>query len=355
MLRLNQLMQRLPAPIDCGIILSPINRRYFTDFSSSAGIMVITKGKAYLIVDFRYYERAARHLNGCEVVLMKEAYQQISEILIHNNCKTIAVENYSITLNEYKELQNHLKNYEFDDSTEFNDLINKLRMIKTPDEIHKILAAQEITEYAFEHILKYIKTGLTERQIANEIDRFMRELGADDIAFDTIAVSGENSASPHGIPTDKPLRNGEFLTMDFGAKLDGYHSDMTRTVVIGKPDAEMERLYNTVAAGQLLGLECICEGKTGKEIDDQVRSYFDAQGYEGAFGHSLGHGVGLEIHELPNLSPKCEIVLEKGMVVTVEPGLYLPEKFGTRIEDMVLVRQNGHKNLTKCQKEMICL
>ncbi len=355
MLRLNQLMQQLPREIDCGVIMSPTNRQYFTGFSSSAGMLVVTKEQAYLIIDFRYYEKAAREIQGCQVVLLEDYNKQLEEILKKHQCKTIAVEIERVTLAEYLRLKDYFTDYAFDTTSTFSDLINQLRMVKTPDEIYEILAAQEITEKAFDHILNFIKPGVTEKQVAFELDQYMRSHGADDISFETIAVSGKNSSSPHGTPTEKPLESGDFLTMDFGAMVHGYHSDMTRTVVIGKPTEEMEHLYQTVLEGQKMGLEAVCAGKKGQEVDNVVREYFDQQGYQGAFGHSLGHGVGMEIHEQPNLSPRSQTILQKGMVVTVEPGLYLPGKFGVRIEDMVVVTENGCRNLTNCKKELICL
>ena len=229
-----------------------------------------------------------------------------------------------------------------------------MRMIKSPEEISKILAAQKVTEAAFKHILNYVTEGNTERKIAKELDKFLLE-NADGSAFSTIVVSGRNSSSPHGKPSDKFLEDGDFVTMDFGASLDGYLSDMTRTVCIGQPSDEQLCLYKTVLFGQQMAIDFLKAGLKGYEADKLVREYFDSQNYKGAFGHGLGHGVGLEIHEYPMLNPKSDVVLKEGMVVTVEPGLYLSGKFGVRIEDMVEITEYGCKNLTNIDKELICL
>lgn len=354
-MKLHQLMDTLPEGVDCGLVLSDINRRYLTGFRSSAGILAVTREKSYLFIDFRYFERAQREISGCEVVLLLNIYQQLADIFAKHNVKRVAVENYSITLDEFQTLKSNLKGVRFVENTLFNDTIDCMRMLKTPEEIDKILAAQAITEQAFDHICGYLKVGVTEKQVAYELDSFMRAHGADDIAFDTIAVAGENSSSPHGVPTDRKLREGDLLTMDFGTKLGGYHSDMTRTVAIGSISEEAEKLYNTVLQGQQMALEFLRDGQQGKQADKLVRDFFDSEGYEGAFGHSLGHGVGLEIHESPNLSLASTTVLREGMVVTVEPGLYLPGKFGVRIEDMVVITPGGCRNLTRCSKALLHL
>lgn len=354
MLKCNQLIQRMPDGIDCGIITNDVNRTYFTGFSSSAGILLITSEKAYLLIDFRYYERALENVSGVQVLLLKDAKQQIQEIFDRHACKTIAVESNSMTLAEFSSYRSNHPNQEFLSDKRFSDLIDDLRMIKTQDEIYKILSAQAITELAFEHILDYMSEGMTEQQVAKEINRFILDR-TDSLAFETIVVSGRNSSSPHGVPTNKLIEDGDFVTMDFGASLDGYKSDMTRTICVGEPSEEQLVVYKTVLFGQSMALDYIGAGKTGKKVDGLIRSYFESLDYGDEFGHSLGHGVGLEIHEKPNLSPKSNTELKEGMVVTVEPGLYLPGKFGVRIEDMVVVTKMGCRNLTKTPKELICL
>lgn len=352
--KLTQLMHNLPKNIDCGLVTSAVNRRYLTGFSSSAGVLVVTREKSYFIVDFRYYERAAGSIQDCDVILLEDSRSQLESILRKHNCKNIAVEAYAMSLFEYNHYCETFPDYHFTSSAFFQDLIDGLRAIKTPHEIEKIKEAQKITDEAFSHILSFITEGQTERQIAAEINRFIRQNEAE-LSFDTIVVSGRNSSSPHGVPSDKPIEEGDFITMDFGAMLDGYHSDMTRTIVVGQPSEEQIMVYKNVYIGQNLALDYIKSGQQGMESDRLVREYFDSQGYQGAFGHGLGHGVGLEIHEKPHLGKNAAAVLRSGMVVTIEPGLYLPGKFGVRIEDMVVITDNGCENLTNSRKDLICL
>lgn len=354
MLKLNQLMQNLPASIDCGFITSHINRRYFTGFASSAGILVVTRQKAFLLIDFRYFERASQQVQGVEVILMKHSASQIKEILDKYHCKTIGLETQNVTMHEFQEYQNMLPEYEFCGSDDFQQTIDNLRIIKTQEELSKIAASQEITDLAFEHMLEYIQEGLTEKQIAFELNHFILSR-AEQLAFDSIVVSGRNSSSPHGVPTNKPVQDGDFLTMDFGARLDGYCSDMTRTVCVGKPSEEQIVLYKTVLFGQSLGLDFLKAGKKAADADKSVREYFASQQVAEFFGHNLGHGVGLEIHEQPVLSAKSNATLQPGMVVTVEPGLYIPGNFGIRIEDMVAITESGCENFTHSTKELIVL
>ena len=218
-----------------------------------------------------------------------------------------------------------------------------------------IAKAQEITDLAFSHILNFISPNVTEREVALELEFFMRKQGSEGVAFPTIAVSGPASSRPHGVPSDVPLRQG-FLTMDFGAKIDGYCADMTRTVVIGKADEEMKRLYATVLSAQEAALSEIHEGMRCRDADEIARSIIRNAGYGEAFGHSLGHGVGMLVHEKPNLSPRADenSRLEAGNVVTVEPGIYLEGRFGCRIEDMIAINADGSvHNFTKSPKHLI--
>jgi Xaa-Pro aminopeptidase len=226
-----------------------------------------------------------------------------------------------------------------------------MREIKTEDEVLKMEKAQELTDKAFAHILTMLSPSMTENDVASELEYFMRKNGAEDKSFETIAVSGEKSSLPHGVPGNIRLKKG-FLTMDFGATVDGYHSDMTRTVSIGKADAEMKKLYNTVLKAQLSALEYLKAGVNTKDADWVAREII-YKDYKGYFGHSLGHSVGLEVHEMPALSPNYNAILVPGNVVTVEPGIYIPGKYGVRIEDMVLICENGIKNFTKSPKELI--
>ena len=227
-------------------------------------------------------------------------------------------------------------------------------MIKTDYEIKKIEDAQKVTELAFNNVLKFISEGKTEIDIARELNTFILN-NSDGLSFDTIVVSGSNSSLPHGVPSSKPIQKGDLITMDFGAVIDGYHSDMTRTVCFGKLSPEKQEVYNIVLSGQKLALNSVKEGICCSELDKLVREYFGKFGFDSEFGHSLGHGVGLDIHEKPFLSSRGNIELKKGMVVTIEPGIYLSGRFGVRIEDMILITESGYRNFTKCSKELICV
>ena len=231
----------------------------------------------------------------------------------------------------------------------------KLREIKTEAEVSAIRKACGITSKAFGAILEKIRPGMTEKELQIELDFTMLRLGADGNAFSTIIASGENGSLPHAIPGPRVLRAGDMITMDFGAKVDGYCSDMTRTVALGKPSDEMKRVYDTVFRAQAMCVEALAAGKNCYEIDRLARDYIDAQGYAGRFGHGLGHAVGIDIHEEPRLSPKCREDLRAGVVMTVEPGVYLPGVGGVRIEDTCLVLENGSESLTTADRQLIIL
>lgn len=335
------------------LITSPVSRCYATGFSSSAGVVFITKKRSWLIIDSRYYEKAAQQAKGCEVLLLSDLRKQLYAIIEDEGIQVVSIESKTVTVSEledYKKLFNALT---VDPSTWLSVTIERMRIIKSEEEIAKIEAAQRIAEAAFSKLITSMRAGMTEKQVASVLNFYMMDLGADGISFDTIAASGVNSACPHAVPTDKPLENGDFLTLDFGAVVDGYHSDMTRTVVIGKPDEEMKNVYNAVWGANTDALKAVRADVTGKLVDSVARSTLDAWGYEKYFTHGLGHGVGLEIHEAPAVSLKSPFTLHEGMIITIEPGVYIPGKYGVRIEDMVVVTADGCMNLTKTPKTLI--
>lgn len=260
-----------------------------------------------------------------------------------------------MTVSELAKFDNALKEISIDFSGELDNMIDALRMVKSESEIEKIKKAQKIAEGAFDDICGFIKPGVTEKEIALRLEHYMLTHGAEGLSFETIAVSGKNTSMPHGVPTDKKIEIGDFVTMDYGALYDGYHSDMTRTVAVGKVSDEQKKVYNTVLEAQKAGLDFIRPGVSGKDADRVSRDIIENAGYGEYFGHSLGHGVGVEIHEKPNLSPSSEFILKKGNVVTVEPGIYVPGKFGVRIEDFAVITENGAENMTHCPKELIIL
>jgi Xaa-Pro aminopeptidase len=279
-------------------------------------------------------------------------YKQINMLCKAHGADVISVESETVTL-AYAEKLSEKLDCNIDKSSILSDIIGQIRVIKTPEQIEKIIAAQRIAEQGFEHMLGFIREGVTERQIQLELDYFMLSHGAEALSFDTIALSGANTSLPHGVPSDKKVCSGEFVLLDFGAVVDGWHSDMTRTVCVGEPTEKMRKVYDIVLNAQLKALDSVKAGMTGKELDAVARDYISANGYGSNFGHSLGHGVGMEIHEAPTASTSSDKKLEDGMIVTVEPGIYIEGEFGVRIEDFVVVHGNGCENMTKAEKKLI--
>ena len=339
--------------IDALYLTSAENHRYACLFHNPDGQVLITKNKSYVFADFRYIEAARREVaEGFEVVMpTKPEREYIPECCEENGVKVFGFEEDNMTFRHYNSLMEALPNVEM---TPAAKVMNARRITKTPDEVEKIVAAQRIAERALDELLRRIKYDMTEKEVAAELEYLMKREGAENISFETIAVSGSNSSSPHGVPRNVKLERG-FLTLDFGALVDGYHSDMTRTVVIGKATEDMKKLYNTVLKAQTSVLDVIKEGESNFEMDKIARDIIDATEYKGCFGHSLGHGVGLLMHELPNMSPKspADLRLHAGEIVTVEPGIYVEGKYGCRIEDMVHITPGGAENLTLAPKELI--
>ncbi len=337
------------------LITSDINRRYLTGLNSSAGSVIITPKRALLLIDFRYFERAKATVFHMEVQLCQKTLEDTAKILKEDGIKHVLTETKSITLSAFNSLKSTLTDFNFKCEDTLSLQFEALRCIKSEEEIEFIKAAQAITDSAFAHILNFIKAGTTERDIALELEYFMGKKGSEGVAFDTIAVSGKNSSLPHGVPGQKPLEKGDFLTLDFGAKYMGYCSDMTRTVAIGHICEKQRLVYDTVLQAQGLALEFISAGKKCCDVDKIARNAINSAGFEGAFGHGLGHSLGLEIHENPACNTRDNTLLKAGMIMTVEPGIYLENEFGVRIEDMVLITESGAQNLTHSPKELIIL
>ncbi len=340
---------------EAALIFGGSNRFYFTNFHSSAGVVVVTPDKAVFLIDFRYFEKAKRVISAVEVELCNNTYKQLSSILSENSIKRVYLETEKVNLSLFARLKEALDGIEISSERKVQDFIDSLRAVKTKEEIAFIKSAQELTDKAFSYILERISIGRTEKEIALDLEFFIRKNGAEAVAFDFIAVSGKNSSLPHGVPTDKPLQNGDFLTMDFGAKVQGYCSDMTRTVALGTVTDKQKTVYDTVLKSQLLALGGIKQGVVCKDIDVLARDFINESGFENCFGHGLGHGVGIDIHENPSFNTRDTTVLKSGMVLTVEPGIYLENEFGVRIEDMVAVTDTGYENLTNSSKELIVI
>ena len=352
--KINRLQSFLKSSHEAILIYSPENRRYFTGFPSSDGYLLVTKKDAVLFADSRYIE-AAQKGAFCEARQVTRVSTEVKDYVREKNILKIYTERERLTVSMADFLKTVFLPCRVTPSKRLEKKIDEIRMVKSPEEIEYIKKAQAIAEDAFEHILAFIKPGVTERQIALELDFYMLSHGAEALSFETIAVAGKKTSMPHGVPDDSIVKIGDFITMDFGAVYKGYHSDMTRTVAVGEISAEQKKIYEIVLQAQLNALNILSEGVTGKEADDAARSVISDAGYGDYFGHGTGHGVGIEIHEQPNVSMRNDSPLKAGNVVTVEPGIYLPGKFGVRIEDMAVITENGYENLTKTPKELIIL
>ena len=336
------------------LVVSPENRRYLTGFASSDGYLLITKKESVFLTDSRYIEAAQKEITACDSVELLTSFSaQLPEYIEKSGIKTVFTEAEKLSVAEFTKIKKSLPCECIAEKTDKE--INTLRRIKSEAEKQKILAAQLIAEKAFDHILGFIKEGVTEREVALTLDFFMLKNGAECVSFETIAVSGKNSSMPHGVPSDKKIECGDFITLDYGAVVDGYHSDMTRTVAVGEISSKQAEVYETVLAAQKKSLESLWAGVSCKDADAAARDIIRNAGYGDFFGHGTGHGVGIEIHEEPRVSPKSESLLTAGDVVTVEPGIYLPSEFGVRIEDMAFITENGYENLTKSPKNLIIL
>lgn len=338
---------------EAAVITSPISCRYLSGFNISDAVLVITNGGATLFADSRYIEAAKNSVTNMTVSLLS-GKGTIKEFLASNNISLIFLETDFVSVDSFKAYKKDF-NVSVSKSDKVSKILKECRAKKSAEELKHIRRAQRIAEKAFNHILPFIKVGVTEREIALELEFFMRKQGAEAASFDIIAVSGKNTSLPHGEPSEKKIEKGDFVTLDFGAVVGGYHSDMTRTIAVGKITDEQRRVYNTVLEAQKAAIGAIKSGKKCADIDKIARDIIANAGYGECFGHALGHSVGLQIHEAPNLSPKERASLKCGMVLTVEPGIYIENRFGVRIEDMVVVRRGGAENLTKAPKELIIL
>lgn len=355
MTKIERLAEKLPEN-SCALVTSDINRRYFTGMKSSAGVLIIFGGAAYLIIDFRYIEKAEETVKDCRVIKQDKLYEQIGGLIKKHGAENVLIENETMTVAELDGLRGRLApELEIDSGDTLSAAINEMRMIKSAEEIGQITKAQRIAENALENVFDFLKEGVTERETALFLNDCMLRNGAEDISFETIALFGENTSMPHGVPSGRTLKKGEPVLMDFGAVVSGYHSDMTRTVFLGEPTEEAERVYGIVLEAQEKTIAAARAGITGKELDFVARSCIKEYGCGEMFGHGLGHSVGMEIHERPSANTRDETVLRENMIMTVEPGIYLPKKFGIRIEDFVVIKENSCYNLTNAPKNLIKL
>ncbi|TCS96404.1 M24 family metallopeptidase [Hazenella coriacea] len=335
------------------LISHPINRRYITGFTGSAGLALITQNEALLITDFRYVTQVQEQVPHMTLVkhegpILETVAQSAQQLGI----QTLSFEQDHLTFAQHHELQEALGKIA---TAPVSGVIENLRMFKDEEELSLIRKACQIADQTFERIIQEIKPGMRELDVALRLEFIMRDLGASSSSFDIIVASGKRGALPHGTASEKVLEKGDLVTMDFGAWYQGYASDITRTIILGQPSEKQKEIYDIVLEAGKRSIAVIRPGITGIEADAAARDYITEHGYGEYFGHSTGHGLGLEVHELPRLSVKGEEELKPGMVVTVEPGIYLSELGGVRIEDDVVVTEDGCEVLTHCTKDLIII
>ena len=348
MTKIETLRARFPEGVDAFITVDEKTCLYLSGFLFSDGAIFVTKKNTYLFTDSRYIEAAEKETTGF-VISTANRFEEIRKIIAAEGISGIGFEDDLLVVSELNRFQKELPSCTF---IPMGGVVRTMAEYKDEQEMALVRGAQAITDEAFSSVLALLRPDMTETDVAAEIEYQMKKRGASGTSFDTIAVSGTNSARPHGVPRPVTLEKG-FLTMDFGCIYHGYSSDMTRTVVIGKADDEMKKIYNTVLAAQTAALSAVRAGMTGAELDKIARDIIYGAGYEGCFGHGLGHGVGIYIHENPRVSPAGKTKLATGHIFTVEPGIYLKGKYGVRIEDMVQMTADGPVDITKSPKELI--
>lgn len=334
--------------LDAILLAGPVNRRYASGFTGSSGSVFVTRDNAWLVTDFRYAQQAAAQCPECAVVTLKQE-EKLSEWIAGFNLQRIGFEADIWTLDAFEPLK-LLQSVQW---IPVQGELMKLRACKDEAEIQAVERAAAIADQAYQHILGVIRPGLAEKAVALELEFFMRKAGATGLSFDSIVASGERSSMPHGVASDKLIEAGDLLTLDFGCMVDGYCSDMTRTLMVGEAQPEQRKLYELVLEAQLASLAAVKAGATASAVDRAGRSIIEAAGHGEAFGHGTGHGVGLEIHEFPRIAATSETVLEPGMIITIEPGVYLPGFGGVRIEDLVVVTEEGYRLLSTSPKQLI--
>lgn len=337
--------------LDALLILGAVNRRYATGFPSSDGALFLTRSRAVFLTDSRYIEAAQNAIKNAEVRLVNSVQPysaQIKQLIEEENVSSVGFEEDVMSWGEHKKWTEKIGGV----LRPAQKLLTDLRARKSREELEALKAAQRIAEASFHEILPLISPEMTEKELAAELIYRLLRCGADDISFDPIVVSGVRSSMPHGVPGDYKLGKG-FLTIDFGAKKNGWCSDTTRTLCLGEPTEEMRRVYDTVLRAQEAGIAAARAGVPGREVDGAARKVIEEAGYGAFFGHGFGHGLGLEVHEAPTLSPSGKDALPVGAVVSAEPGIYLPGRFGVRIEDVLYLTEDGCENITALPKHLI--
>jgi Xaa-Pro aminopeptidase len=349
--RINDLVTKMnEKDIEASLIISRENCYYFSRFRGSSGVLLITKDHRVLFTDFRYVDQARNEAKEYEVVQHQQnMYSMVCEFLKEHNISSVGIETGVMPVDTYSEIK---ENYPSVNLLNIEPELYDIRMIKDDEEISYLKQGVELCDKAFNHILSFIRPGMSEKEIGIELEFFMRKSGAEGIKANHVIASGERSCLPHGQATDRIVKVGDFVKMDIGARVNGYYSDFTRTVVLGEPSEKQVEIYNIVKKAQEVSLENVGPGKVCADLDEVGRSIIREAGYGENFGHSLGHSIGLAVHEKPGLRSTDKTVLQPGMVITVEPGIYIPNFGGVRIEDLVVITEDGHNNLTTATKEL---
>ncbi|MGB8955200.1 MAG: Xaa-Pro peptidase family protein [Tumebacillaceae bacterium] len=334
------------------LVTRPENRRYLSGFTGSSGYLLVTQDEAIFLTDSRYAEQAKAQCPHCRIVMFKNPLDSLREELAHKKVRELGFEQENVTYAQYQQYREAFSDVQLEPTA---GLVEELRAIKDESELAILRKAAQIADDAFAHIRGFLRPGIRELDVALELEFFMRKAGAASSAFDIIVASGKRSSLPHGRASEKLLETGDFVTLDFGAYYQGYNSDITRTVALGQPNDKLREIYEIVLEAQTHAVGNIKPGLTGKQADALARDIIDAKGYAEEFGHTLGHGIGLAVHEAPSLSKRNDAVLRPGMVVTVEPGIYVADFGGVRIEDDIVITETGNEVLTKSPKELIII
>lgn len=339
--------------IDGFLVTNPVNIKYICGFSGSSAMILFSRSKRHLLVDSRYYDEAKQAktelMTGFDIVPIQGG-RTLYNLILSGGIKRLGFEPMHMTFHQYDFM---VSNYRDIEMVSILNFVESFRAVKSSDAIEAVRKSAEIAESTFLEILNFVKIGMTERDVKEEVERVMRYKGAENTAFKTIIVSGSRSALPHGLPSDKIIGDGDFLTLDYGCIYNGYCSDITRTIVMGKSSEKQRHLYNLISDAQQAAIDAVKPQTLAKHVDEAARKIIKLSGYGPYFKHGLGHGVGFEVHELPRLTEDSPDVLQSGMVLAIEPGVYIEKFGGVRVEDMIIVTEDGYERLTKAPEHLI--
>ena len=349
------LMRDLPEHLDAGLITSGVNRRYYLGLESTAGTLVVTRDAVFLFIDGRYREEAERLPGEITLLPTEKISTELPELMRRLGCRTVGIESGAVTLDALERIRSRLPECEISADSALTRLITRQRRHKTPEEAALVRKAQHASERAWLNLLNEIRPGRTERELALELYRLCRMEPEVESAHTDLLLSGPNGSRPHGMAGDRPVQSGDFITMDFGAVVEGYFADITRTVAVGPPTEEMERIYHLVRKAKDTAAGAIKPGIPCAEVDAAARAVIRSGGYGEYFCHGLGHSIGLEGHEDPRFRADSRDIVEEGLIMSVEPGVYLPGRLGVRIEDLIYVGSDGVENLNETSTELVIL